>query len=554
MSTTSQGQPLPLPAAALPDGCPDWDGEQARRWTQAFPPRWVPVRPGERSAAATVVAGLLVAGSLAVGAELHPWVAAVVALHVVWVLVRPEVVRFSAPALIVLVPLLGLPYGVAVPLVLAVVVIWAAALARMAGRRRQRRAARAAAGEVTAVLPDTDGPLKRGWFLAGAGLVLIVLGAVPAGLGGHFDLAEDRQAVPALGWYVAGLGATVLLSGVLGRRRAARLRGVPVPVLRVLVRENADADTEVFAADDVTALRPLFTVAVSEADDDQDDDSDDDDDGCQDDGDDDDEDLIALLERLESDQPGPLREAVLHGLPHDGAEVALVSAAEEPGEPPVTEWSTGPVRLVTPRALRRRLAKAKRTEAYAERGRAAAAAVGAGAEAGAVRRWRAGRLDVLVVSVLVLWGYYGIHGESGAFRYVIGGILGLIGALLLPAMVAWRITADAEGLWFNGLRRTHHIAWDHIRVVRCKGTEFTVDSYRVSFPRWTVHTPRWPWLERRLGLVHPYERTAAEISAMWQDPALRPTGAGGARQLGLPLWPLAVVLGAGWAAVLTLLP
>ncbi|MFJ8107043.1 hypothetical protein [Streptomyces sp. NPDC096132] len=64
---------------------------------------------------------------------------------------------------------------------------------------------------------------------------------------------------------------------------------------------------------------------------------------------------------------------------------------------------------------------------------------------------------------------------------------------------------------------------------------------------------RRPWLERRLGLTHPYERTAAEIEAMWRDPELRPAGVSDVRQRGRALWPLGVVIGmVGVAAVLFL--
>jgi len=49
-------------------------------------------------------------------------------------------------------------------------------------------------------------------------------------------------------------------------------------------------------------------------------------------------------------------------------------------------------------------------------------------------------------------------------------------------------------------------------------------------------------------------RTAAEITAMWQDPALRPTTESAERERGGTLWPLAVVIGLVWAALLVFLP
>ncbi|MGQ4333765.1 hypothetical protein [Streptomyces hayashii] len=66
-------------------------------------------------------------------------------------------------------------------------------------------------------------------------------------------------------------------------------------------------------------------------------------------------------------------------------------------------------------------------------------------------------------------------------------------------------------------------------------------------------SPRWPWLERRLGATHPYERTAAEITVLWRDPAARPAGQADARQRGRALWPLGVAVGVlGTAAVFLL--
>jgi hypothetical protein len=81
-----------------------------------------------------------------------------------------------------------------------------------------------------------------------------------------------------------------------------------------------------------------------------------------------------------------------------------------------------------------------------------------------------------------------------------------------------------------------------------------VDSHRASFDECTAFGPRWPWLERKLRLIHPYERTAAEITAMWRDPALRPTAESGERERGRRLWPLAVVFGVVWVATTVLLP
>ncbi|MEU6145547.1 hypothetical protein ABZ848_35020 [Streptomyces sp. NPDC047081] len=556
MSTTSTTprRPSRLPASALPEGCLPWDSTQTLRWTRALAPRWVPVRIPRRLLLALVTLALLGGCGLAVGGTAAPVVAAVLALQLLWLLVRPEVVRITAVLQIVLVVWLPPdparllePAGV----LMAGVFAWAAHL-RLRARTRQRDAALAAAGGVTAVLPDAKRPLRRGKLFIWLGLVILVAGAVLVALAPLAAAADDRRAGAVAGVFLAGVGLTMSLSGVLGRRRAAALRSAPAPVLKVLVREGRSVDTEVFAVDDLGALRPLFTVAVTELDDDPDgpdDASDAPDDAFDDPG-------------GEDDEPGPLREAVLYGAPYDGAEVLIVSAAEEPGEPPVVQRSIGPVRPVSDGRVRFGLRvekqKAKLEATYGELSRSAAQAVAGdpyrlGGKG--VLRWRAGWPDWLTAAGAVVWAvHFSFWGETGVFRYGVGGAMGVVAVLLLPRWIAWRVTADSEGLWFNGFRRAQHIAWDHIRVVECKGNVLKIDSRRASFDEFSVSGFRWPWLERKLGKIHPYERAAAEIEAMWRDPSLRPLGVAGERERGRLLWPLGVVVALVWAALLLFAP
>ncbi|GDY76601.1 hypothetical protein SAV31267_060860 [Streptomyces avermitilis] len=290
-------------------------------------------------------------------ADLKPFVAALLPLQILWLLRRPEVARVSAPVLVVVLLLQrpGLPWVWSGPAVLLLIATWVAAAVRLHARGRQRERALAAAGGVTAGVPGADRRLERGAFLIGLGGVLTVLGAVLVVTSGLWQSGDDRLGSATVGCFVAGLGVTALASGVLGRRRAAALGRAPAPVLRVLVRDDAAADTEVFAADDVGALRPLFTVSLLDMDDDEDEDEDDvDGDGVVDE-----EELAALLKGLDTDVPGPLREAVLYGAPYDGAEVVVVSAAQEAGDPPLVERSTGPVRPLPEGAARRRIAAGK---------------------------------------------------------------------------------------------------------------------------------------------------------------------------------------------------
>ncbi|MET7479707.1 hypothetical protein ABZT17_35820 [Streptomyces sp. NPDC005648] len=560
MRTTSP-RPLPLTPEAIPDGCLAWDGVAARRWTDALPARWVPVRAPRRLVLS--LAGLgLVGGILLSFAGVPSFIAAFLGLQVLWLLARPEVVRFTAAAQVLMaVGLLGHgPLSPTWPLPAAGVLMAAfcayATQLRMTARLRQRDLALAAAGGVTAVLPAAEQPFWRGKLLRVLGVLLALAGVgLAAAAGAGLDSADDRHADLALGFGLAGFGLTMLLSGHLGRRRAAELRRGPAPVLRVLVREGGGLDTEVFAADDVGALRPLFTVSLTGVEDGADGDE------GEDDGEEDDEELLGRVGEG-GDDPGPLREAVLYGAPYDGAEVLLVSAAERAGEPPVVERSTGPVRPLSDghvrRGLRREKALAKQDAVYEERSRAAARAVAGdayGLGGAGVRRWRAGWADWLSAAATALWAaYIAVWGEHGVQRWLFGGVAGVVAVLMLPRWVAWRITADREGLWFNALHRPQHIAWDDIRSVECKGTELKVDSRRVGFEEWSVFGFRWPWAERRLGLIHPYERAAAEIRAMWERPSVRPAGECGERERRRRVWPLSVVVAVGWVAVLLLVP
>ncbi|AZQ37008.1 hypothetical protein EJ357_29110 [Streptomyces cyaneochromogenes] len=560
--STHPRQPLALPASAIPDGCLPWDGEQTRRWIGALPPRYTPLRLRASAVVAVVPAAGVLAGALAPLAGLPGWVAAFVALQIVWAVVRPEAARLTAPALVVVVLFQEVALAWAVGLAVVLVLLWLSAVLRLLARGRQRVAAGAAAAGVTSALPVGDAPLRRGKFLARLGVVPLVAGAVLVATSGGWELADDRQSAPAVGWFVVGLGVTVLASAALGRWRAAGLRREPVPVLRVLMRVNTDVDTEVYAADDLEAVRPLFTVATSELDEDDEDDDDEHEDEPEDeDGDDrededhadpDDAEVRELLDRLDTDEPGPLREAVLHGLPYDGAEVLLVIAPTEPDEPAVVEWSTGPVRPFSEGAVRRRLAREKRAEADEARQRGAAEDV-AGRLRGQghveVRRWRAGWPDWLSAAIGTVWVGVLFVTDGGLWRYVLAALLGLGMALLVPRQLAWSVTADREGLWFNGLRRIRHIAWDEVRIVESKGPELRIGSRRSVFGEWSVDTLRWRWLERRAGLVHPYDRLAAEVTAMWRDPDTRPAAVSDERRRGRPLWPLAVLIALGWTAL-----
>ncbi|WP_405569190.1 hypothetical protein OG418_31585 [Streptomyces phaeochromogenes] len=547
----SYDEPLRLPVAAIPDGCRDWTAGRAGVWSAALPPRWsfLGVR---RSVAAAVSTFALCAGAwAAMLGGLWPFVAAGFAVYVLWVLARPELVWAGAPVLLLALSLeaRSLPWPLTAVLAFVVVVTWAAVAVRLRARGGQLERALEAAGDTTARTPDADAVLLRGRFLFPVGLTVLGLGVLTGATAGLWGTPDDERGSWVVAIYLAGLAVTALASAWLGRHRALALRRAPAPVLRVLVRDDAQGTTEVYAADDLAAVRPLFTVDLTSYDGEEADDDEDEDDA---DGEADDEELERLLDAVDDDTPGPVREAVLYGAPFDGAELVVVSADEDPDQPPLTEWSTGPVRPLSPSAGMRRAAKEKAREEQNRQLEEQARELVVDRPPVPVRRWRAGWLDWLAAALLVLWGTWFVgmwFSESGAplWKLALLGVLGLYGVVRVPMKLAWRITADRSGLWVTGLRGPRHVPWDDFRSVRRQSFELKL---RWRGDNWSVAAPRWAWFERRQGLVHPYDALAAELTAMRTDPALRPTGESTAPERGRPLWPLVVLLGLVWAAVL----
>lgn len=546
-------EPLRLPLASIPDGCRDWTAARATDWSAALPPRWTFLRVRRSVAAGLATLVLCVGALVAMVGGLWPFVAAGFAVYVLWVLARPELVWAGAPLLLLALAVEAsstswLMTGLGA---LAVLGSWAAVAVRLRARGTQLERAEEAAGGVAALVPGAEAPVRRGRVLFALGVVVLGLGALTGGTAGFWGSTEDQQGAWVFTVFLAGLGATALASAWLGRQRAGALRGAPVPVLRVLVRDDAQGGTEVFAADDLAAERPLFTVELASFDED---DEDDEDDVADDEGDEAGEDeLQRVLLGIDADTLGPVREAVLYGAPFDGAEVLVVSADEDPDQPPLTEWSEGPVRPLSPGAGRRRVARQREREAdslqlelqgreLAEQQRAAVK----------VRRWRAGWLDWLATVFLVLWGLvlgWDVFTESRIplWKFTLIAGLGLYGAVRVPIRLAWRITADRSGVWVTGLRGPRHVPWDDLRLVRRRSLELKLDWQGGA---WAVSAPRWGWLQRRRGLTHPYDALAAELTAMRLDADLRPTGESGAAERGRPVWPVAAVLAAVWAVAL----
>lgn len=280
---------------------------------------------------------------------------------------------------------------------------WAAAWTRLGARQRQRRliegTARAEQRRV-----ELAGPLKRGAILIAAGLVLcaVAVGAIVLGLRavhvyegqaaratrtegevtGRTDMSlrvrtDDgrRITVDALfpedyslgttvavledeGWrrlaaepydafvwqllaLAGGLpGLSLLTTGLLARRRAAALHHGPVPALGVLERLDHEGRTWAYAADDAAGSTPLFACTcvpvLPDADADPDEEL-----GAEIDdmGDIDDIDDVPITRTR-------LREAVMLGVPYEGAELAFITSGAD-GTPEVTR-TIGPVRMPRP--------------------------------------------------------------------------------------------------------------------------------------------------------------------------------------------------------------
>ncbi|WP_369037541.1 hypothetical protein [Streptomyces adonidis] len=547
---TFPDEPLRLPLTAIPDGCQDWTTVRAARWSAALPPRWTFLRVRRSVAAGLATLVLCVGALVAMAGGLWPFVAAGFAVYVLWVLARPELVWAGAPLLLLALAVEASSKSWALTAfgVLVVLSSWAVVAVRLRARSEQLERAVAASGGVAVPVPGAGAPVRRGRVLFALGFVVLALGALTGGTAGLWGSTEDQQGAWVVTVFLAGLGVTALASAWLGRQRAGALRGAPVPVLRVLVRDDAQGGTEVYAADDPAAERPLFTVDLASFDEDDDEEEED----GEGDGDGDDS-LQRVLLGLDDDTFGPVREAVLYGAPFDGAEVLVVSADEDPEQPPLTEWSEGPVRPLSPDAGRRRAARQREQAADSLQlelqGRELAEQQAAVSK---VRHWRAGWLDWVATAFLVQWGLWlswAWFGESGlsSWKLALIPLLGLYGAVRIPQKLAWRITADRSGLWVAGLRGPRHVPWDDLRFVRRRSLELKIDWRGGD---WAVSAPRWGRLQRRWGLTHPYDALAAELTAMRLDPDLRPIGESGAAERGRAVWPVAAVLAGAWVVAL----
>ncbi|MFF3886881.1 hypothetical protein [Streptomyces sp. NPDC001914] len=528
---------------------------------------------------------------------------------------------------------------------------WAGALERLAARRRQRGLVAEATG-VRHPVPDRGAPLRRGMIPIAAGVVLVAVAAffVAQGLAGvrdderHADRA-DRTVAKVVGHHdesvrvrthdgrrltldslapedhrtgsvvtvledgswrrlasepydamgpqfvvlAAGLpGLSLLVTGLLARRRAAALRRGPVPVLRVLERMDDDGVVWIYAGDDPAGRRPVLGAsfvadapgtaehgpadpedaehgpehpkgaehgsvhltdgeyasafaddAADDADGDRDRDGDGDRDGEQGEGRE-----YGLKEWFRvAGRPG---EAVLFGSPHDGGELLLVTTPRD-GEPAVLRTS-GPVRMLRPGD---EPVCAPQPEADIATGGVRGAATTVPATlitTGRPLSWgpnALARVGGAVVTLIVVANVAfnardlvtdGIGVKEVLFTLVLLSWLGLAAELL-----NWRVTADSSGVWLTGWRKVRHVPWDRLGPVRYM-KDGSVETRLPDGTGWRLSGLGVSKLERRLGFNPSCARMAEEVNALRHHPELRPTEPASRRARGLPLGPALFVL------------
>ncbi|MEU6314728.1 hypothetical protein [Streptomyces sp. NPDC047014] len=270
-----------LPGAAIPEGgVPGWPVKDARRWLDArLPAPFAPVPTGW-ILLPLVLAGLILSlwnapGTPARGTEWSGYPETVLLLALpAWYRFLPAATLVSALliALHAAVALHGLgpddtPGRVGGWLLLALCTwAFAGSLLRLRARRLQREIFLAAAGESRAALPHAlpDGHRSRGLRLIafggaavlGAGALLVWALVRDLGAGAEQPYDATGQQVLALLLLVPG---TALLGRGLGARRAARrLRAGPQPVLRVGVRSRPGGRRWLVADADTTTAPPLI--------------------------------------------------------------------------------------------------------------------------------------------------------------------------------------------------------------------------------------------------------------------------------------------------------
>ncbi|CAM5634247.1 hypothetical protein GCM10010329_22950 [Streptomyces spiroverticillatus] len=368
-------------------------------------------------------------------------------------------------------------------------------LHRVRARSRQRALVVEAAGAERHPVPDV--PVRgRPWLVPGAGAVLLAVAV--------YVWASDWWAAESKWVFlVAGtLGTGLLVHALAEWRAAVRLRRSPQPVLRVLVREDVDGRTLVYAADDTAGAEPLlgFRGRGGYA--------------------------GGSAGRPEGLGPRPLREAVLYGIPASGSELVCVGAVDGPeGRVEVVRGAAGRPERTT------RTRRVERDNSTVEN-----VASGSG-----VRQWAAGTVGRgLGVFFLVM--------SAGAVFNLLTGEMSLswwMAVVSLPFWLTaaatalnWRVTADRSGVWVAGAWRVKLVRWEEIEKVDTANDSFVLRGGEGEGV--ALRPTGWTRLDHRTAAGHTAGHAAEAVRAMLADPGLRPTRESTTAEQGMPLGPVLV--------------
>lgn len=387
--------------------------------------------------------------------------------------------------------------------------------------------------------------------------------------GSRVDLVVDgdwaalvAEPYDAFGWELLVLGGLAgglafFANGVDGRTRSVRLRRGPLPVLKVLVREDhEDGRTWVFAADDPTTLRPILhfhSLAAFEEEEEDETEGPEDVDGVAHAVD-----LTTFQQILKGeDPPPPLREAVLYGVPYAGAEVALAARPDEETPEVLVECSVTAVKPAVPKLVRSRSKSPAGGRDRRSRRRPVEEIAASMAPSEGLRVWKAHGfsrgvgLGLLVVQGGGLWALLddGLS-WSWSWLWLAVGLPWLTSAV--ATALTWRITADRDGLWVTGAWRVRRVEWAAITAVRHSEDGIRIGTGK-GFDNVELSPTGWAWLERRLGREPYAERAAEELRALQLSPELRPAEEAPTDRQGMPVGPPLVALSVLWGAAVLLL-
>ncbi|MFF3562076.1 hypothetical protein ACFYXS_18735 [Streptomyces sp. NPDC002574] len=547
----------------------------ARPWLTADAQRWAAVRlPGwARPLWCAVVLLVAVIAAIAsspdevcrTGAPCGPmWLDAIGTVgffvHAVWLFVLPEAALLSAALLLLWTVDPGNWSGGTAEHVAAATVVaalcwgWAAVIARLRMRRRQRALALEAAGGLLLPVPAPMAPSRRGTIRVVSGAAALVVAAVAAVVAVSGDRADEAHAATAERVEAAvianGAEDHVVVRFADGTRHHVEVmfpedyaRDAEVPVLvdgdwtRLAAEPYRDRTGEQLlvlgaggagltllwsAALTITRVRAVrrgpapalrvlarrkhgFTVIRPL-------------DGSA-------GPPVLMYDPVNLGGP-PQGESVLFGLPAEAGEFVLVGSGKsgrvvtEVSASPARRWSkAAPDPQRHRNAEHRRAADARVTEAAATMKPAPGPVRW---DSGASGRAAGGLLLAFPVALLV-FGTGLAWPLDGAWWHWPLCVLGGLGMAEGPvSLITWRITADAGGLRVRRYLRTRHVPWaDAARVVRTRDGELIVRRARglkdLSLGHLT--SPRWERLRSRPSRA---TRAAAELTAMIRDPELRP--------------------------------